>query len=686
MVPNATTWNLDAGDLYGYFFPSYAYEAERLRAGALPFWNPYQGGGVPFLATLQPGALYPLRLLLLGLDVATFMACSTAFHVALTMLGTYAFCRTRAVRPGSAAIGAVVAAIAVALPRIYGPPYVDASAWLFPTCALLVQVARDPRWRWMGLAGVTAALPILAGGYQVAVYVAYGVVLVAVALLLDARGDGVTGRGAVLMRFVVAGLVAAGTAAPQLLPTVSWSAEAVRQTSGLADGQIQPFISTGWSLLARTFVWGPAYDPAFFSVPLALLALLGFVTRGRIGFAVAVGATGAYLFAIGPATPWFWLYRWIPAFGMFRLPARLLVLAFSFGAVGVAFGVSWLAEAGARRRAWLGPLVEATALGLTIWLLVLPYENRVALPWVRPPEDLSGTTRLVAAGSRLGDGRLALPRGLAGMPMFGVRIGMVERVRVLEDYEPLSSRRLGDYLNAIVGDPPGTPQVKVMPFNGTGPLKPLQRPVLLDLLAADGFIAGVADPLPARVPPFRAEGSNVAIALYRNPLALPRAYLVPAARWVADESAALATIVEPAFTGRDEAVVVGTPETPEERVLAEGTRSAFVAARIAGDEPEHVTVAVHPTQTSLLVLADAWAPGWTAVVDGRPRAVRQTNHFVRGVVVQPGERSVEFRYVAPGFRAGLALCATAWGVALALAWRSRRTSPGRPVNAPLPAA
>lgn len=683
MVPNATTWNLDAGDLYGYFYSSYAFETERLRTGALPFWNPYQGGGVPFLATLQPGALYPLRLLLLGLDVATFMACSTAFHVALTMLGTYAFCRTHAVRPGSAAVGAVVAAITVALPRIYGPPYLDASAWLFPTCALLVQVARDPRWRWTALAGVTAALPILAGGYQVAVYVAYGVALVTAALLLDARG---TRCGAVLVRFVVVGLVAAGTAAPQLLPTVSWSAEAVRQTSGLADAQIQPFMSSGWSLLGRTFVRGPAYDPAFFSIPLALLALLGFVTRGRIGVAVALGAVGAYLFAIGPATPWFWLYRWIPAFGMFRLPARLLVLAFSFGAVGVAFGVACLAEAAARRRAWLGVLIEATALGLTIWLLVLPYENRVALPWVRPPEDLSGTTKLVAAGSRLGDGRLALPRGLAGMPMFGVRIGMVERVRVLEDYEPLSSRRLGDYLNAVVGDPPGTPRVKVMPFNGTGPLKPLLRPVLLDLVAADGFIAGVADTLPVRVPPFRAEGSNVAIALFRNPLALPRAYLVPSAHWVADESAALAAIVEPKFTGRDEAVVVGTPETPEELALAAGARHPFVAAHIAGDEPEHVTVAVSPTQTSLLVLADAWAPGWTAVVDGRPRAVRQTNHFVRGVVVQPGERTVEFRYVAPGFRAGVALAAAAWGIALALAWRSRRANPARPVSAPVRAA
>src|SRR5207249_533512 len=48
-----------AGDLFHFFLPSYSFEAERLRALALPFWNPYQAAGVPFLATLNPGALYP---------------------------------------------------------------------------------------------------------------------------------------------------------------------------------------------------------------------------------------------------------------------------------------------------------------------------------------------------------------------------------------------------------------------------------------------------------------------------------------------------------------------------------------------------------------------------------------------------------------------------------------------------
>src|SRR5262245_29559534 len=42
-----------SGDAFGYFLPAYEYEARRLASGSFPFWNPYQGTGVPFLATLQ---------------------------------------------------------------------------------------------------------------------------------------------------------------------------------------------------------------------------------------------------------------------------------------------------------------------------------------------------------------------------------------------------------------------------------------------------------------------------------------------------------------------------------------------------------------------------------------------------------------------------------------------------------
>ena len=63
---------------------------------------------------------------------------------------------------------------------------------------------------------------------------------------------------------------------------------------------------------------------------------------------------------------------------------------------------------------------------------------------------------------------------------------------------------------------------------------------------------------------------------------------------------------------------------------------------------------------SILVLADAFAPGWDVTVDGAPRRLWQANHLVRGVMVRPGDRRVEFIYHAPGLRFGIGAALSVW--------------------------
>ena len=50
-------------DLLTYFYPIYRATAAQLARGAVPLWNPYQLCGIPWLATLQAGVLYPPHLL-----------------------------------------------------------------------------------------------------------------------------------------------------------------------------------------------------------------------------------------------------------------------------------------------------------------------------------------------------------------------------------------------------------------------------------------------------------------------------------------------------------------------------------------------------------------------------------------------------------------------------------------------
>src|SRR2546428_1351972 len=145
--------------------------------------------------------------------------------------------------------------------------------------------------------------------------------------------------------------------------------------------------------------------------------------------------------------------------------------------------------------------------------------------------------------------------------------------------------------------------------------------------------------------------------IYENRAALPRAYTVSRVRFVPGESEALGALLAPGFDGHQEAVAVGEPVES----LVGGVREAFRPARIAVDELERVVIDVDVPRPALLVLADAFAPGWHVMVDGAPRRLWQVNHYVRGVTVGPGDRRAEFSYRPPRLLPGLGLCVIAWG-------------------------
>lgn len=58
---------------------------------------------------------------------------------------------------------------------------------------------------------------------------------------------------------------------------------------------------------------------------------------------------------------------------------------------------------------------------------------------------------------------------------------------------------------------------------------------------------------------------------------------------------------------------------------------------------------------ALLVLLDAYFPGWKAWVNGQPVKIYPANYLFRGVFLPPGEHIVEFRFVPFWFYAGLAV-------------------------------
>jgi uncharacterized membrane protein YfhO len=75
----------------------------------------------------------------------------------------------------------------------------------------------------------------------------------------------------------------------------------------------------------------------------------------------------------------------------------------------------------------------------------------------------------------------------------------------------------------------------------------------------------------------------------------------------------------------------------------------------------------------MLVVSDAWDPGWKATVDGHNADVQRVDYVMRGVTVGPGTHRVEFRYRPWSFTAGWIVSLAALVALLgALLWWRRR--------------
>ncbi|HOA23521.1 MAG TPA: YfhO family protein [Aggregatilineales bacterium] len=337
---------LPRGDAFTYFYPYWAARNAALSAGRLPLWNPDLFMGVPFLANSQAGVLYPPNWALIALDAPAAVKAAAVTHVIWAAIGAYIFARWALHQSvlGATLTGAAFALGGYLTAQVEHINQLQGLAWL-PWLLWLFAGVLDGRWRFVLLMGLAFAMQLLAGHTQTAFIsgVALGVWALWETFGRWRRGE--RNRRALIWPLgavALAALIAAGLAAPQLLPTMELTAHSYR-SNGLRFREALTF-SLPLPLVGRALLPTYAADPpfseyvAYIGVAGLMLALVGVWLARRdwrvLGLAALAGL--GLFFALGAYNPVYWvLVRFVPGFDLFRAPARWLVLT-ALGAAGLA--------------------------------------------------------------------------------------------------------------------------------------------------------------------------------------------------------------------------------------------------------------------------------------------------------------------------------------------------------------
>jgi membrane protein YfhO len=324
-------------DAFLIHLPIKQYMMERLAAGELAQWFPYEALGRPFIGVVVTGVFHPFTLLYFLLPVHDAYRASALLSCLLAALGAFALGRMLAL----SRTGALVAGLSFTLSG-YLVSALDNIQYLYPFCVLPLFIAavektlRDGRG-WVVAPAVIWATVFLNGDVQTGYYFVF------IALLWTvARADGSYREAG--LRFVLIGVLAALLAGIQLAPAgvVFWGSDRA-QPAQFHDEAVQlathplrlftilasPIIEKAVPVVvARVFhgmpQWGLWTNSLYLGVPVIGLAFLGAWQRRDLRV-LALLACLALVLSLGRLGGLYdAFYHLVPLWSAFRYPEKLM--------------------------------------------------------------------------------------------------------------------------------------------------------------------------------------------------------------------------------------------------------------------------------------------------------------------------------------------------------------------------
>jgi len=688
-------------DFLMHFQLYYALTKEALDNGEWPLWNPVQNMGMPLLANYQSRVVYPSTLLYAFFDLN--LATTLYMLLKAWLCGAMAYACGRGIGMGIAgarffSVGWILAGYNMLW--LYWP-LPDVAAWL-PIVFLGAEWAAQAKYRKAFFAIATGGtLMLLAGHPETAFTMGVGVgAYLVMRLALDRRRPGEWGRA--LGVAALAWLPALIVCAVQLIPFYEYVANSYAYDAR-ADGEAW-IRHTGVRALIALFVpryFGSNVFDNFWGWPdtlnatdvsslypgmivwVGILALIATgAWRGLVGRRICALIIPSIFFALLatntplidrlhalPLMNTLWRNYWM-AFPLFVLPL--------VGGMGVD---RWFSSAPDQRDS---RRLIISAFGLLICAAL-----------VQQMTELIGPTLLESgdAGYAYAQIGLALVLGLVGVALFvftrtrpqvGALLVTVllvcdlgEASRGLHPTSPREhlevSTNLIPTLNALpqpsrvlqfsLNVPSGTlPAYGVEQMLGAEFLYPRRSKRFFELTNELGIWEKL-EPICAVDHQLWPEGAlrghpNEAglelvttldgVDVYRNPNAMPRAYLAKQLAVVNYPEGVFPRMAHRSFDPKTTAITTSTSG-----LATMGTIGDPGTVEITERSQSKMVMQVGANQEAVLVVSETFYPGWVATIDGEPTKLFPVYHALRGVVVPSGEHEVIMQYEPQSFRVGL---------------------------------
>jgi hypothetical protein len=688
---------------FGFFaYPLAHFQRECFWRGELPFWNPYNQCGVPFLAQWNTMPLYPPALIYLTLPLEWSLSFFCLLHLWFAGLGMFFLARRWTGNSFAAAFAGVVFAFnGFTLNLLMWPSHMATFSWM-PWVVLAAELAWRDGGRKIFLAAIVGALQMLAGGPEI-IFLTW---LIVAALWLQQFIKNESPRPALLWRFPLVIALVIALSAAQLLSFLDLVAHAQRE-SGFADLRWS-MPGRGWANFLVPMAFGTTHTEGIFfqhdqywtssyylglgALWLALLALFC-VRERRVWLLGGIVITGL-IFALGENTPVLPVLRkLIPQLSFITYPIKYISVVIFAAPLLAAFALANFQKV-QKRLLLFGAILLALIIAVMFWsrLAPLPGDESSAtlLNGVSREAFLLLTGAILSGLAREAKSRLLqlapllllltawtdvfthVPTQNPTVPPWIYQPGLSREKLALNPRPSLGGSRLmvspaaanafvtfaasdakNNFLAKRIGycancnDLDAVPKVdgffSLTPRESDEVLSLFYRTTNADFPHLEDFMGVSQITAPDEMLKWQARA---------NFLPLVTAGQTPV---FLDEENALQALTQNDFDGGK--FVMLQPEAKSLVAISNKTRAKILAAKF---NTQTADIEVEADEPSLVVIAQTYYHNWRATVDGAPTPLFCANIAFQAVQVPAGRHKIHLTYVDRAFQLGATVSIATW--------------------------